>query len=1222
MNKGLNYLQTFNPVDSAPELLEHTLIGRRDLVDGLEELVIESSKGGNKYQRLIIGPRGSGKTHVLKVLYNRIFKQPELSKKIEIAYLVEDEYGVATFLDFIVRILRSFVRWYPERTESLVEEIEKLKKVPKQDQEKIAAKILLNQIKGKTLIIIVENIGNVFHEKKGFGKKGQQKFRDLIQQYPYFTIISSNQALFEDIQKEDMPFHNFFKIDHLKKLSLDEALLFLKSIAKWDKNLDLLKFLDTDEGRGKNQAIYDLVGGNHRLLVSFYNFLKSDYINKLSESFIKTINNLIPYFQSMMDQLTAQQQKIVQHLCQIRIPSNVKNIAENCFSTHNIISKQIVNLVRLKYVYVAESSGRETFYELSEPLLRICNELKENRGGPIKLFIDFLGSLYTSKEIKRKYMYYHVLAEITEKHESADYLHEQIYYKEALKRYFPEEFQSDDLTKFEKAAKQYKIKFYIEELEKTASYQDVIAFTTKYKSEDRYVLLKEASAYEKIGNIEKEIVTANKILRKNKNDIEALLLVSGAWQLKENIGESTKFYDKVIKIESNNIQALIGQGKNCFYLENYREAEKYFKKVILINPDDEKAIEYIGHSQSQQGNHRKANRYFKKLTKLQPDNSESWRLLGNSLVGLGKSDEAKKCYLKALKLDDKNAGTVIMLGLLSKGQGNHQEAHNYFGKLTKLDPDNFESWQLLGDSQVELKEIEEAKKSFLKAIELDDNNADAIMQLGVLLVNQGNYQEAQNYFEKWTKLKPDNSESWRLLGVSLFGLKQIEEAKKSYLKSIELDVKNVDAMLRLGALLGNQGNYHEAYNYFDKLTKLQPDHSESWRLLGVSQVKLKQIEEGKKSFLKSIELDDKNAVAIMNLGTIFGSQGNYQEAHNYFDKSTKLQPDHSVSWGLLGDSLVGLNEFVEAKKSYHKALKLDDKIAGVIARLGWLSSDQGNHQEACNYFKKLTKLEPDKSEAWMLLGNSLVELKQNEEAKKSYLKALKLDDKNVKAKIELAEIFIKENRNEKAKMYIDEVIKENPKDHVNNSVGEIFRKDKQYEKAIKYYQMAIDIDRNYHSSYINIVTCLIGLGRVEEAVLQLKATLDKAKDLKLTNELIEGFEENIGTLLMFASAPDVLKYFKEASILINKYDYTDIFMRSFPSSVFELLKEHQSIDIKRFQFIANCLSQSFPKVKSMIMPLKFLDIGVRHLKMSEKNALIQFTKEERETFKKFVLDQI
>jgi hypothetical protein len=447
MDNGLNYLQTFNPTESKAELLEKTLTGRKELVDLLEKLLIDSAASGNKQQRLIVGPRGSGKTHLLRVLYNRVSGSRELKDKLKIAYLCEDEYGIASFLDFIIRIFRAFIKWDHENSDYFNDEIDQLKKVPFVDQEKVAVKILLKHIKGTTLLIIVENIGNIF---QGMGEIGQRKFRDLVRQYPYFTIMASNQALFQDIQEEDKPFFLFFKITHLKKLTLDEAILFLKSIAQWEERTDLLKFLEEPEGKGRIHAIYDITAGNHRLLVTFYNFLKVDYKNDLSYSFIKTINDLIPYYQGFMSLLSPQQQKIIQFLCQTRKPSIVKDIAENCFSSPNTVSKQMSTLVRLKYVD-AESAGKETYYELSEPLLRICFEVKENRGGPVKLFIDFLGSLYSVQEIKKKYNHFRVLAGDSKYHASIVLDKEHSYYKETLKRYYPDIYRL--INPFEQPAK-------------------------------------------------------------------------------------------------------------------------------------------------------------------------------------------------------------------------------------------------------------------------------------------------------------------------------------------------------------------------------------------------------------------------------------------------------------------------------------------------------------------------------------------------------------------------------------------------------------------------------------------------------------------------------------------------------------------------------------------------------------------------------------------------
>jgi|GEM_PF-1407593 len=1491
MDEGLNYLQTFNPIESKAELLEKTLIGRKELVDLLEKLVIESATSGNKHQRLIIGPRGSGKTHLLRVLYNRLSSRSDVKDKLEIAYLCEDEYGIAAFLDFIIRIFRAFIKWDPKNSNYLNEEINKLKKVPINDQEKIAVKILLNHIKGKTLLVIAENISSIFD---GIEKEGQRKLRDLVQQYPYFTFMASNQALFKDVQYEDKPFHNFFKITHLKKLTLEAAILFLKSIAEWEEKADLLKFLDEPEGKGRIHAIYDITGGNHRLLVTFYNFLKVDYKNRLSYSFIKTINDLIPYYQSFMNQLSAQQQKIVQYLCQIRKPSNVKNIAENCFSSQNTISKQMSTLEKLKYVD-SRPSGKETFYELSEPLLRICFEVKENRGGPVKLFIDFLGNLYSVQEIKKRYMQYHILSKISQEKTSVDFYEEQRYYKETLRLYFLDKLENFKMDEFEKTGKDYQVKTYIEELEKTEAYSEILEFTAAFQQKDRYLLLKEAAAYGKTGEIEKEIEAARALLRENRKNIEALLLLAKALQKNKEFKRSDEYFNKVLNFDEKNIDAMNGLGRNLLLQDKYEEAERYFidaltlepdnvdfienvgkavgdqnrhqdaynyfKKLITLKPEysfgwtllgqaqynlekteeakasflkaielDEEIsspIEYLGILLGKQGDIQQAYKYFERLTKLLPEYSEGWRLLGWAQENLKNIEEATKSYLKAIELDKENASAVEALGILLGNQGGHKQAYNYFKKLTDLAPEYSEGWRLLGDAQYYLKKIEDTEKSYLKAIELDkentsaikslgillgeqgdiekahkyfetltkllpdysegwrllgwvqkniknykvamnnylkaieidEENASAIKALGILLGEKGDFQQAHNYFETLTKLVPEYSEGWRLLGWAqeklknkeeakksylkaieldkentnaieymgillgekgdiqqahkyfetltkllpdysegwrllgwaqdrlkdiedaknsylkaielnkensgaiqglglLFGnlgdhqkaynyfkkltklqasysngwyflgqaqynLEIIEEATKSYLKAIELDKENANAVKALGILLSNQGDEQQAYNHFKKLTDLAPEYSDGWRLLGDAQYNLKKIEDAEKSYLKAIELDKGNAKAIEDLGILLGEQGDIQQANKYFERLTKLVPDYSEGWTLLGWAKEKLKNIEEAKKSYLKAIELDKENASAVKALGILLGNQGDHQQAYNHFKKLTDLAPEYSEGWGLLGWAQARAKKTEEAKSSYLKAIDLDKNNITAFSQLA-ILLKDNSEfEKALNYIDLALNQNPENaDFLNTKGEIYRESNQFEKAIPFYEKAIKIDPKLHLPYFNLVSCLIALNDISKALSQLKIALEVSRKIKTTYMMIQSLEENLSTLLIRGSQENISRYLKEALLLIEKYDYSEQFFKAIPQSIFEILIQHEEIEMKRFEFIETILNETFKENESMIVPLKFLNIGIRHLKKNEKNVLFQFTKEERNTFKKFVLDKI
>src|SRR5205823_6826988 len=92
---------------------------------------------------------------------------------------------------------------------------------------------------------------------------------------------------------------------------------------------------------------------------------------------------------------------IVEYLCDQRAAVPVKTIARSCFITHQTAAGQLKSLREAGYVR-SEASGRESYYELREPLMRLCIELKKNRGGPIRLLVDFLRLWHSRTELQRR----------------------------------------------------------------------------------------------------------------------------------------------------------------------------------------------------------------------------------------------------------------------------------------------------------------------------------------------------------------------------------------------------------------------------------------------------------------------------------------------------------------------------------------------------------------------------------------------------------------------------------------------------------------------------------------------------------------------------------------------------------------------------------------------------------------------------------------------------
>jgi tetratricopeptide (TPR) repeat protein len=115
---------------------------------------------------------------------------------------------------------------------------------------------------------------------------------------------------------------------------------------------------------------------------------------------MRMLDDLTPYYQARMQWLSPQQRKIIEFLCDRRHPVPVKEIAQRCFMTHQTASGQLKDLREKGYV-TSEAIGRESFYELREPLMRFCLEVKKQRGELIRLYVDFLRLWYTQPELQQ-----------------------------------------------------------------------------------------------------------------------------------------------------------------------------------------------------------------------------------------------------------------------------------------------------------------------------------------------------------------------------------------------------------------------------------------------------------------------------------------------------------------------------------------------------------------------------------------------------------------------------------------------------------------------------------------------------------------------------------------------------------------------------------------------------------------------------------------------------
>ncbi|MCX7256098.1 MAG: AAA family ATPase [Polaromonas sp.] len=394
LSKKVVYFSHFTPSMMPPETLEAMLVQREPTLSRCLDYVVESLKTGSSHHTLFVGPRGIGKTHLISLLHHRLTKTQEAQNKALIAWMREEEWGVTSFFELVLRILRTLDASYPQF--NIEKRTSPIYDMSIAEAEKQAESLLLEVLGEKRLVVFLENLDDLFEQ---LGDQGQKAWRAFIQNHNNMILVCTTPSLFAGVSLQKSAFYGFFDIEPLTELSFEEVVLLLEKIATERGDQDLAEFILTPEGRSRIRAVHHLAEGNPRIYIIFAQFLSRETLDELVQAFMHTLDELTPYYQARMKELSGQQRKIVEYLVNYRGAAAVKQIAKSCFITQQTCSSQLKQLKQKRYVRAIEQ-GRESYYELCEPLMRLCMEVKKQRGEPVGLFVEMLRIWYTEDQLK------------------------------------------------------------------------------------------------------------------------------------------------------------------------------------------------------------------------------------------------------------------------------------------------------------------------------------------------------------------------------------------------------------------------------------------------------------------------------------------------------------------------------------------------------------------------------------------------------------------------------------------------------------------------------------------------------------------------------------------------------------------------------------------------------------------------------------------------------
>ncbi len=278
-----------------------------------------------------------------------------------------------------------------------------------------------------------------------------------------------------------------------------------------------------------------------------------------------------------------------------------------------------------------------------------------------------------------------------------------------------------------------------------------------------------------------------------------------------------------------------------------------------------------------------------------------------------------------------------------------------------------------------------------------------------------------------------------------------------------------------------QNNFDLVSSIYTQLIALQHDNPDFYDELAQSQAQRGLFAEAINNYQKAIELGKINPFwTYKNLGDAFKQESRLNEAISVYQKAITLDSNNPITYESLGQAQALSGNFNAAIINYQKALEL-----GIKNPL-W---------------------------TYINLGDTLIKENRLNEARSAYQQVLKLQPDNSLVATKLKEIGIQQ-QNE---------ISDNSWLEIHNQGDEYFKQE-EWEKAIAFYQQAIELNPDYFWSHYNLGRALSELKKWDEAIVYFKKTIA----LKPSNQLIIDIYQRLGGLFEEVNQYDeaVISYHK------------------------------------------------------------------------------------------------
>jgi TPR repeat protein len=355
----------YNPATQSDEEIISNFVIRLKEFNELLSAVKTDKMGTPPQHYLIQGQRGYGKTMLLLRLNLAIKTDKELNTWLIPVMFDEEQYSIST----LAKLWEEVIHILEDQDESfagLSDKIDSLYDTESPEEE--IYKLLINTLKerNKKLVLLHDNFGDII---KKFSRKENQRLREVLITSNNFRIIGASSAMLEFYYDYKEPLFDFFKVITLEGLDRKDTIILLKKLSETYKADEINKVIESQPER--IEALRRLTGGVPRTIVLLFGIFIDDVEGSSFKDLEAILDNVTPLYKHRLDNLSTQQQTIIDAIAQNWDAISTKDIAKKVRMPSKAVSSQLNQLEKNQLIKKIPTSTKNFLYQIDERFFNV-----------------------------------------------------------------------------------------------------------------------------------------------------------------------------------------------------------------------------------------------------------------------------------------------------------------------------------------------------------------------------------------------------------------------------------------------------------------------------------------------------------------------------------------------------------------------------------------------------------------------------------------------------------------------------------------------------------------------------------------------------------------------------------------------------------------------------------------------------------------------------------